>query len=66
MPYEGETWFDMESAGFLPNYGFQGGPGRVVFDAQTRVFKRMERLGGDPHATQPLIESDAQDASNGG
>lgn len=53
--YENEVFFDLYSAGAFHHEGFVclGGPGRAVFDAQTKQFKRMEPLGGAQPASLP-------------
>jgi hypothetical protein len=47
-----EIYFDLTGSGFLHHpegYTFQGGPGRVFFDTESKAFLRIEPVGG----TQP-------------
>jgi hypothetical protein len=43
-----EIFFDLYAAGSFHEDGYvvQGGPGRAIFDRETKAFKRMEPLGG--------------------
>lgn len=55
-----EIYFDLMGSGFLhqDGYAFQGGPGRVVFDVETKQFLRIEPIGG----VQPAQAEDAPEA----
>lgn len=55
---ENEIYFDMEQAGFLPEYAFVGGPGRVFFDTATKQFLRIEPLGGAPKQAEPPAQQE--------
>lgn len=43
-----EIYFELLSAGAFHEDGYvvQGGPGRAIFDQDTKAFLRMEPLGG--------------------